>query len=451
MRSFLDPPLLTPEAAAVAASALGTRLPVWIAGGPGRGAYDVARALHLGGSPSGFCSIRRPIGSSELEHRLVACAGEIEPGEPISLYVESVDRQPEETQERLLQLIEEGFLHEGGRLSVRVMAQSNAGSLPDPPRMLRALRLKLEALRLPLPSLEERGTELPEIARAFAGILARRLGMQIPEWTRDQWLRIADGAPGIDDLEPRILSRLLEPAGKADAAASAVPEPLQTPLPKPAPGLPLGRPGIPLDVILTELAHELKNPMVTIKTFAQHLDRLIGDEELRERFSRLTTEAVNRMDGFLDELLQYAHFGRPAKLPAGLRDLIERALSESDAELRERVEWNGAKPDGPISVDPEQFAFALRLLFRGFSRELPAQAPLVLTSAPSGDFVIRTRAGGGIRRLQSHVRDGAGDQPETSLHFAMATDLVRRNGGDLRVARDQESLEARFVLPAAES
>src|SRR6185503_548659 len=56
-----------------------------------------------------------------------------------------------------------------------------------------------------------------------------------------------------------------------------------------------------LEVVITELAHELKNPMVTIKTFAQHFDKLLTDTELRQKFLRLATEAVDRMDGFLED------------------------------------------------------------------------------------------------------------------------------------------------------
>jgi nitrogen-specific signal transduction histidine kinase len=43
--------------------------------------------------------------------------------------------------------------------------------------------------------------------------------------------------------------------------------------------------GRPLDLIINELAHEFKNPLVTIKTFAHHLRRAIpsgGDEEQDE-------------------------------------------------------------------------------------------------------------------------------------------------------------------------
>ena len=169
--------------------------------------------------------------------------------------------------------------------------------------------------------------------------------------------------------------------------------------------------------------------MVTIKTFAQHIDRLVTDVELRERFSRLTTEAVARMDGFLGELLQYSRFGRPAQQNTALREMIERALADSDAELRQRVDWNGVIPDRPIATDPEQMSFALRLLLRGFSRELPAHAPVVLTSDASGNFIIRTPTGPKNRKLQSHLEGASRNEPETSLHFAVATELIQRNGG----------------------
>src|SRR5206468_8122326 len=67
-----------------------------------------------------------------------------------------------------------------------------------------------------------------------------------------------------------------------------VPPPV-IPAPTAAPQAPAGA---DLEFVLAELAHELRNPMVTIKTFARHLPALLEDAELRARFETLTDEAI---------------------------------------------------------------------------------------------------------------------------------------------------------------
>ena len=129
MPAFLTPPLLTPESAIVAACAIASPLPVWISGGPGRGAYEVARALHEAGAPTGFSSVRRVVEPAEIERRLSAATDETEPGAPVTLYVESLERQAEPTQEYILSLLDEGLPHRGQRVAVRVIAQTDRQQL----------------------------------------------------------------------------------------------------------------------------------------------------------------------------------------------------------------------------------------------------------------------------------------------------------------------------------
>ena len=48
-----------------------------------------------------------------------------------------------------------------------------------------------------------------------------------------------------------------------------------------------------LKVLIHELAHEMKNPMVTVKTFAQLLDDRYEDEDFRARFRDVVSTISN--------------------------------------------------------------------------------------------------------------------------------------------------------------
>ncbi len=57
------------------------------------------------------------------------------------------------------------------------------------------------------------------------------------------------------------------------------------------------------------MAHEIKNPLVTLKTFAQLLKERYDDEEFRTTFVDLVGKEVNRIDTIVNQLLR---FGKPA-------------------------------------------------------------------------------------------------------------------------------------------
>ncbi|MCZ6783994.1 MAG: ATP-binding protein [Proteobacteria bacterium] len=61
--------------------------------------------------------------------------------------------------------------------------------------------------------------------------------------------------------------------------------------------------------LLAEIVHEVRNPLVSIKTFLQLLPERADDPEFTEEFRSVVMEEVGRMERLLDSLVQHA---RPA-------------------------------------------------------------------------------------------------------------------------------------------
>lgn len=59
------------------------------------------------------------------------------------------------------------------------------------------------------------------------------------------------------------------------------------------------------------MAHEIKNPLSSIKTFAEYLPQKYNDPEYREKFSRIMTQEVDRMNALVQRLLEFAKPGQP--------------------------------------------------------------------------------------------------------------------------------------------
>ena len=200
-------------------------------------------------------------------------------------------------------------------------------------------------------------------------------------------------------------------------------------------------PGLPhqLELILTELAHELKNPMVTIKTFAQHLPTLLEDAELRERFSTLTDDAISRMDSLLENLLDFARLGHPAPEPVDLTMLLDGIL----AGVRERIEQRGARmrregwDSTPwVLADERQLSYALRNLLDSLASEVPRHHELVVRVGQNGTIGLRFLGTGGVTaKLQGFLCDGPGVPAPAALplRFKLARAVIARNGGQIAV------------------
>jgi len=74
------------------------------------------------------------------------------------------------------------------------------------------------------------------------------------------------------------------------------------------------------------LSHEIRNPLVTIRTFAQLLPERYQDEEFREEFSRLVGHEVDRLGGIIDQINTFAHPPDPTRSRVDVRVLLQRAL-----------------------------------------------------------------------------------------------------------------------------
>ncbi len=84
------------------------------------------------------------------------------------------------------------------------------------------------------------------------------------------------------------------------------------------------------------MAHEIKNPLTAIKTFAAHLPEKRSDVAFVEQFSTIVGKEVNRIDDLVHQLLE---FSRPAALDikeAEIHNIIEELLSLLRNQLKDK-------------------------------------------------------------------------------------------------------------------
>jgi len=84
------------------------------------------------------------------------------------------------------------------------------------------------------------------------------------------------------------------------------------------------------------MAHEMKNPLVSIKTFTQLLPSKLDDKDFREKFSSITTQEVDRIDRMLEQLLNFSQPMSPRLEPIDLHHVIDEVLAVLEGQFEKK-------------------------------------------------------------------------------------------------------------------
>jgi len=71
------------------------------------------------------------------------------------------------------------------------------------------------------------------------------------------------------------------------------------------------------------MAHEIKNPLTAIKTFSDHLPNKKTDHNFLNNFSKIVSREVDRIDGLVNQLLDFARPSTPDLKETNIHDLLD--------------------------------------------------------------------------------------------------------------------------------
>jgi signal transduction histidine kinase len=166
-----------------------------------------------------------------------------------------------------------------------------------------------------------------------------------------------------------------------------------------------------LGTLTAGLAHEIRNPLVAIKTFTQLLPDRFDDEEFRSHFLNVTAGEVDRISSLVSELLDFARPSQPKLNKEDLNQVLEKMLLLVDTESHKKNlqitrDFHEFLP--PVVLDKEQIKQVfLNILLNA-----------VYATPENGTITVGTRhikRNGSQNYVQVIIRDTGKGIPEENL------------------------------------
>lgn len=200
-----------------------------------------------------------------------------------------------------------------------------------------------------------------------------------------------------------------------------------------------------ISTLASGVAHEIKNPLTSVKTFCEYLPQKLDDKEFLLKFSRIVGREVERIDAMIHELLDY---GKPA--PLSLKETnIQRLITDTMDLLSNKflaqhisVTQNLSPDNYHLKIDPARVKQALLNLFLNAIEAMPDGGRLTAASFVSRisspeTFVIKiTDTGCGIPPEDlKRVFDPffSGKDRGTGLGLAIVQGIMEQHQGKVRI------------------
>jgi PAS domain S-box-containing protein len=225
-----------------------------------------------------------------------------------------------------------------------------------------------------------------------------------------------------------------------------------------------------LGTLSAGMAHEIKNPLVSIKTFAQLLPERYQDSDFRETFSTLIGHEIDRIDSLVNQLLRFARPTKPILKPIHVHEILEKSLNlvghrlyQKEIKLTRSWEANvdtiRADADQLEQVFLNFFINAMEAMKNGGELAVSTQvqtderwvAALNRSNGESGEVLHITirDTGEGIRREDiPHVFDPFFTTKDygTGLGLSVVHGIIQEHGGQIEVESEVKKGTAFHIL-----
>jgi PAS domain S-box-containing protein len=207
-------------------------------------------------------------------------------------------------------------------------------------------------------------------------------------------------------------------------------------------------------------SHDLQEPLRTIASFTQLLERRYSKDKDASDYTALIVEGVSRMNVLIRDLLQYSRLGSAAELkrtPLELGNALQWALLNLDHSIREKKATVTHESLPEVIADESQMVQLFQNLIGNSLKYKTDLPPLIHVGVEEeeDDWVVSVRDNGiGIEPEYKDKIFGVfkrlhgRDVPGTGIGLAICRKIVENHGGRIWVESDgKDGSNFRFTLP----
>jgi len=214
-----------------------------------------------------------------------------------------------------------------------------------------------------------------------------------------------------------------------------------------------------ISTLAAGMAHEIKNPLASIKTFVEYIPEKFDDPQFREKFVRITGQEVNKMNNLIQRLLEFARPAPPALEPQKISDLIQETIDFLQGSLltkhiQVQTVFNG---NDSVLVDPNQIKQAfLNILLNSIDAMGKPGRITISTVQVNGHLNIAFSDNGpGISKKNlTRIFDPffTTKSNGTGLGLSVVHTIIREHGGSVEVESEVgKGTTIRMSLPFAKA
>jgi len=194
------------------------------------------------------------------------------------------------------------------------------------------------------------------------------------------------------------------------------------------------------------MAHEIKNPLTSIKTFTEYIPEKKNDPEFMDKFHAIVSGEVDRINYTVKQLLE---FSKPSELKlqeSDVNGLLDETLSLLNNDLvKKNIKTERSYSPLPrIRIDPSQIKQVFLNLFLNSIESMDTGGTITVSTASKADYVSITirDTGKGIEKENiKHIFDPFFSRKEdgTGLGLSVVHGIVEKHGGKIRVKSPAEA------------
>lgn len=200
-----------------------------------------------------------------------------------------------------------------------------------------------------------------------------------------------------------------------------------------------------LGLLTAGLAHEIRNPLVAIRTFTQLLPERYNDPEFRQGFQSLALKEVDRICGLITDLLSFARPSKPNVAPVDVNEVVDNIARILESQAKEKniaiMRQFGANLP-KVWIDREQMKQVFMNLILNAIQAMQGAGTITLMSRtvtkngtqPAADFVqieVKDNGVGIPEENLQHIFDPffTNKDEGSGLGLAVSHQIVQEHGG----------------------